>query len=70
MAGIPTVSISLSPEATLEARPPRSIHPVGFELGHALGQPSQPDLQRRVLQAAIEYMSKLAMPGSVTDIEF
>jgi len=70
MSGLPTVSITLSPEETIQGRPPRQIHPVGFKLGNAVGHPNQPDLQRKVVRTALEYMNQLVMPGTITDLEF
>lgn len=51
-------------------RPPRAIEPEGFQIGNSLGRPNQPDLQRQVVQTAIEYMNQLVMPGKVTPIHF
>jgi len=51
-------------------RPPRAIEPEGFKIGNSLGHPDQPDLQRQVVQTAIEYMNQLVMPGKVTPIHF
>jgi hypothetical protein len=70
MSGLPTVSITLNPEETGPQRPPRQIHPVNFKIGNAFGHANQPDLQREVLRAALEYLNVLVMPGTITDIEF
>ena len=51
-------------------RPPRAIEPVGFKVGNSLGHPGQPDLQRKVVRTAVEYLNQLVMPGKVTPIEF
>ncbi len=51
-------------------RPPRAIFPDGFKIGHVLGGPDQPDLQRAVLQTAIQYLEKLVMPGEISTVDF
>ena len=70
MIGIPTVLITVSAEESAQMRPPRAIEPAGFQVGNSLGRPGQADLQRQVLQTAIEYLNRLVMPGQVTTIEF
>ncbi len=51
-------------------RPPRAIEPEGFKVGNSLGHPNQPDLQRKVVQTALEYFNRLVMPGQITTINF
>ncbi len=51
--GVPTSQISLIREHTETIQPPRALW-VPFELGRPLGPPSDADLQRRVLSAALE----------------
>jgi hypothetical protein len=51
--GVPTTQISLIREHTETIQPPRALW-VPFELGRPLGPPSDADLQRRVLSAALE----------------
>ena len=53
--GIPTTQISLIREHTEMIRPPRALW-VPFELGRPLGAPENPELQRRVLLAALEIL--------------
>ena len=43
MLGIPTVVVTVEPEETLQARPPRALCPRSFVAGHSLGRP--PDSQ-------------------------
>ena len=62
--------MTVSAEESAGMRPPRAIEPEGFKIGNSLGHPDQPDLQRQVVQTAIEYMNQLVMPGKVTPIHF
>jgi hypothetical protein len=69
MTGLSTVVISLSPEASLQAGPPRIMRP-NFELGHALGAPNQPDLQRRVLKDALQLLKTPMEPATLVAREY
>lgn len=53
--GIPTTQISLIREHTETIQPPRALW-VPFELGRPLGAPSDVDLQRKALTAALELL--------------
>ena len=50
--GIATVALALLREIVERVRPPRALF-VPFPLGFPLGRPDDPDLQRRVLEAAL-----------------
>ena len=52
LTGISTTSISLVREHTEKVKPPRALY-VPFPFGHALGRPDDPELQHRVLRAAL-----------------
>jgi hypothetical protein len=54
--GIATTSISMVREHTEKVKPPRALF-VPFPFGHALGRPHDPDLQHRVLRAALELLT-------------
>ncbi len=69
MRGVPTVLITVRPEESRIMRPPRAISPRGFTLGHSLGPPHQPEIQRRVLRQALRQLEQLHMPGSVLMID-
>lgn len=69
MTGLSTVLISLSPEASVQAGPPRILRP-NFELGHALGPPNQPDLQRQVLRDALQLLSTPMEPATLVEREY
>ncbi len=59
--GIATTSISMVREHTEKTKPPRALF-VPFPFGHALGRPGDPDLQHRVLRAALEMLTEPAGP--------
>lgn len=69
MVGIPTVLITLRPQASAEMGPPRALHPsgpmAGFTLGDSLGLPRQPGMQRRVLRAALARWEAREEPGTI-----
>jgi D-proline reductase (dithiol) PrdB len=66
MRGIPTVAITVSPEATESMRPPRALHPEGFEIGRIVGPPGRRDIHRAVVHAALELLDAPVRPGQVT----
>ena len=70
MLGLPTVLITLAPQASREMGPPRAIHPVGFTLGDCLGGPNQPDLQRSVLRDALRRWEAREEPGGIWELAY
>ncbi|MGI8554647.1 MAG: hypothetical protein ACR2PL_28225 [Dehalococcoidia bacterium] len=60
-AGLSTTSISLVREHTEKIKPPRALF-VPFPFGHALGRPNDPELQNRVLRAALNLFNEPAGP--------
>jgi len=60
-AGMTTVSISLLREITEKTRPPRALF-VPFPLGYPLGEPNNPDLQKRIMQAAFALLDRTDVP--------
>ena len=60
-AGIATVSISLLREVTSLFKPPRSLF-VPFPMGYPLGAPHDPDLQHRVIAAALALLERDDVP--------
>jgi hypothetical protein len=54
-AGIPTVCLSLLREVAVKVKPPRCLF-VPFPHGYPLGKPNQPELQHRVLRAALDLL--------------
>lgn len=57
--GIPTVSISLLMEVTRQVEPPRVLM-LERPLGYPLGEPRKPELQRRIMLAALALLSTSA----------
>jgi D-proline reductase (dithiol) PrdB len=55
-AGIATVSISLLTEVTSRVEPPRVLT-VDRPLGYPLGEPNNPELQKRIMLAAFDLLS-------------
>lgn len=65
MLGIPTVTITVEPAETGQARPPRALHPAGFTVGHSLGRPNDEALQKWIIMDALELLIAPARPGEV-----
>ena len=65
MVGIPTVLVTVEPEETRQARPPRALCPRGFVAGHSLGRPQDPALQKWILMDAFGLLTGPAQPGEV-----
>jgi hypothetical protein len=65
MLGIPSVVITVVPEETAQARPPRALCPVGFAAGHSLGKPNDASLQKWILSDALALLTADPRPGEV-----
>jgi hypothetical protein len=59
--GIPTVSITLLAEVTRKIDPPRALF-VDKPLGYPLGEPDNPELQRRIILAALSLLPEDQLP--------
>jgi hypothetical protein len=70
MTGLSTIVISLSPEASLQAGPPRILWPKNFDLGRALGGPGQAELQRQVLRDALSLLTTPMEPATLVEREY
>ncbi len=70
MVGIPTALITLLPENSRPAGPPRAIAPQKFKLGDYLGGPHQNDLQRKVLLDALRSWEAREEPGHIREIDY
>ena len=70
MTGIPTIIVTVEPESTRQAGPPRAIHPVGFRQGNSFGGPDQPALQRRVLLDALRRWEAREEPGQIWELTY
>ncbi len=65
MIGIPTVLITVEPEESAQARPPRALCPRGFIAGHSLGKPNDTGLQKWILMDALGLLLATPQPGEV-----
>ncbi len=65
-AGIPTVSISIVKEITLQVRPPRAVF-LPWPLGHPMGEPGHAAQQRRVLLDALGLLESARSPGALLE---
>ena len=70
LVGIPTVVITVEPEETRQARPPRALAPRGFVAGHSLGRPGDVTLQKAILLEALGLLLGPARPGEVVEKGF
>lgn len=60
-AGITTVSLSLLREVAAVLKPPRTLF-VPFPMGFPLGEPNNPELQHRVIAAALALLERDDVP--------
>jgi hypothetical protein len=51
-------------------RPPRAIHPEGFDFGHSTGKPFNKELQTDVVKAALEQLAVRQEPGQIHTKQF
>jgi hypothetical protein len=65
MLGIPTTLITVEPEESSQARPPRALCPRGYIAGHSLGRPKDEALQKWILMDALELLIAPPQPGEV-----
>ena len=70
MQGIPTVLITVEPEESAQARPPRALCPKGFIAGHSLGRPRDEALQKWILTDALGLLLADPLPGEVVTREY
>ena len=65
MQGISTVLVTVEPEESAQARPPRALYPKGFIAGHSLGRPRDEALQKSIILDALGLLAAEARPGEV-----
>jgi hypothetical protein len=51
-------------------RPPRALHPQGFNIGNPLGRPRMRELQKRVLRDALLLLKSDPRPGDLIQREY
>jgi hypothetical protein len=59
--GLPTVVLSCLSEITEKVRPPRWVD-LPYPLGFPLGEPANPGLQRRIIEAGLELLTRDGKP--------
>lgn len=65
MLGYPTVLITVEPEESAQARPPRALCPRGFIAGHSLGRPGDVAFQKQLILDALGLLFAPPRPGEV-----
>jgi hypothetical protein len=65
MIGIPTVLITVEPEESAQARPPRALAPRGYIAGHSLGRPNDAALHKWIIMDALGLLLGQPQPGDV-----
>jgi hypothetical protein len=65
MIGIPTVLITVEPEESAQARPPRALAPRGYIAGHSLGRPKDAALHKWIIMDALGLLQAPPQPGDV-----
>ena len=70
MRGIPTVLITVSPDASRQMRPPRALYPKGFKIGNSLGRPFMADLHKEVLRDVLSLFIGPPRPGEIIEREY
>jgi len=70
MVGIPTILITVFPDISRQAGPPRAFYPKDFRPGNSLGAPHQVELQRKVLRDALRRWESREEPGNIWEIEY
>ncbi len=67
--GISTLCMTSALDITRSVHPPRAAF-LDYPLGHTCGKPHQPALQRHILLQALQGLTSLTTPGSVTMLPF
>ena len=70
LIGIPTVLITVEPEESAQARPPRAIYPRGFVAGHSLGRARDAALQKWIIMDALGLLIGPPRPGEVIERDY
>jgi hypothetical protein len=70
MIGIPTVVVTVEPDETRQARPPRALCPRGFVAGHSLGRPGDAALHKWILMDALGLLVSDPSPGRVVERDY
>ncbi len=68
--GIASVLITVSPEESEQAGPSRALYPKPFAVGQSLGLPHQAELQRRILEDALDLLENPPEPGTLVTKDY
>lgn len=68
-SGMPTLCMSSALDITKSVNPPRAAF-LDYPLGHIIGKPRHPALQRSILIEALDAFCSLTKPGSVKMLPF
>ncbi len=68
-AGLTTLCLTSALDITQAVNPPRAAF-VDYPLGHTVGKPHEPALQRDILRHALQAFTSLTEPGSVKHLPF
>jgi D-proline reductase (dithiol) PrdB len=68
-SGLPTVALSMIPELTRAVGVPR-LAGISYPMGRPLGRPHDPDGQRAVLRAMLEFMASAQGPDAYVELPF
>jgi len=69
MTGVPTVLITVEPEQSRMARPPRALWPVDYGLGNPLGGRGNRKEQKKILLDALKIVSEPSVPGRLHELK-
>jgi D-proline reductase (dithiol) PrdB len=71
MTGVSTILVTVDPEQTRAARPPRALCPAGFPIGQSLGRPGEVALQARLLRDALQLLVRYPEePGTIVTRDY
>jgi hypothetical protein len=65
-----TVLITVSPNESEPAGPPRALYPKPFQPGSSLGKPNDREFQMRILRDALGLMQYPTEPGTIITREY
>jgi len=64
--GIPTIGITLQKEVTRRVKPPRALY-LRYPFGHPMGEAFQVAQQRAILDAALDGLATITVPGTILE---
>ncbi|TAM85325.1 hypothetical protein EPN42_15330 [bacterium] len=67
--GIPTILITVDPEQSSQARPPRAVQPVNHRLGWPVGPAGAVEVQRKTVEHALACLVNPVEPGTIRTYE-